>query len=246
MSALLAAEFLKLRSTRTVWALLVATLAVTALAVAGVMAAVGDSTVVTLESERGIQTVLHVSVSGGIFVLVLGVIISAGEYRQRTATDTFLTTPRRWLVIVAKLITGATAGVLFGALSASVAMGVAIALYALQGYAFPLGSTEAWSAFAGTVLYAALFGAVGAATGSLIRNQVTGIVGWLAWLFVVETIVVGFVPEVGRWLPAAAGRALVRDPDGDLLAQPMAALVLASYAIVVMAFAVVAERRRDA
>lgn len=246
MNALLAAEFLKLRTTRTVWALLAATLAVTALAVAGVMAAVADSTVLSLESERGIRTVLHVSVSGGIFVLVLGVIISAGEYRQGTATDTFLTTPRRWLVIVAKLITGATAGVLFGALSAGVAIGVAIALYALQGYVFPLGSSEAWSILAGTVLYAALFGALGAATGNLVRNQVAAIVGWLAWLFVVETIVLGFVPEVGRWLPAAAGRALVRDPDGDLLSQPVAAAVLAIYAIVIMTIAVVAERRRDA
>ncbi|MEK6721854.1 MAG: ABC transporter permease [Chloroflexota bacterium] len=246
MNALLAAEFLKLRTTRTVWALLAATLAVTALAVAGVMAAVADSTVLSLESERGIRTVLHVSVSGGIFVLVLGVIISAGEYRQGTATDTFLTTPRRWLVIVAKLIAGATAGVLFGALSAGVAMGVAIALYALQGYAFPLGSSEAWSILAGTVLYAALFGALGAATGSLVRNQVAAIVGWLAWLFVVETIVLGFAPEVGRWLPATAGRALVRDPSGDLLSQPLAAVVLAIYAIVIMTTAVVVERRRDA
>jgi ABC-type transport system involved in multi-copper enzyme maturation permease subunit len=246
MSALLAAEFLKLRTTRTVWALLVATLAVTALAVAGVMAAVADSSVVSLGTERGIRTVLHVSVSGGIFVLVLGVIISAGEYRQGTATDTFLTTPRRWLVIVAKLITGALAGVLFGALAASVAMGVAIALYALQGYAFPLGSSDAWSVLAGTVLYAAMFGAIGAATGSLVRNQVTAIVGWLAWLFVVETIVLGFVPAVGRWLPAAAGRALVRDPNGDLLTQPMAAAVLATYGVVIMVIAVAIERRRDA
>ena len=39
MNALLATEFLKLRTTRTVWALLAATLAVTALAVAGVIAA---------------------------------------------------------------------------------------------------------------------------------------------------------------------------------------------------------------
>lgn len=246
MSALLAAELLKLRTTRTVWALLAATLAVTALAVAGVIAAVADSAVLSLESETGVRTVLHVSVSGGIFVLVLGIIISAGEYRQGTATDTFLTTPRRWLVIVAKLITGATAGVLFGALSAGVAIAVAGALYALQGYAFPLGSSEAWSILAGAVLYGALFGALGAATGSLVRNQVGAIVGWLAWLFVVETIVIGFVPAVGRWLPAAAGRALVRDPSGDLLNQPMAAAVLAFYGVVIMTIAVVAERRRDA
>lgn len=246
MNALLAAEFLKLRTTRTVWALLAATLAVTALAVAGVFAAVADSAFLSLESETGVRTVLHVSSSGALFVLVLGVIISAGEYRQGTATDTFLTTPRRWLVIIAKLVAGASAGVVFGALSATVAMAVAAGLYALEGYAFPLGSSEARSILTGAVLYATLFGALGAATGSLVRNQVGAIVGWLAWLFVVETIVLGLAPGIGRWLPATAGRALVRDPAGELLSQPVAAVALAAYAIVIMGAAVIVERRRDA
>jgi len=51
---------------------------------------------------------------------------------------------------------------------------------------------------AGAVFYAALFGAIGAATGSLIRNQVVAIVGWLVWLTVVEHIAgAGFLPRSG-------------------------------------------------
>lgn len=245
MSALLAAEALKLRTTRTMWALLGATLGVTALAVAGAVLSADDTTL-DLESDRGVRTVLHVSGAGAVFVLVLGVIISAGEYRQRTAVDTFLTTPQRWRVVVAKLVTGLTVGAGFGAGASLVAMAVADHTYRTEGYTLPLSSGDLWSTLGGSVLYAALFGAIGAATGSLVRNQVGAIVGCLGWLFVVENLVLEIAPRVGRWLPAAAGRALVRDPAGELLSQSTAAVVLATYAAVVVVAAVVGESRRDA
>ena len=163
-----------------------------------------------------------------------------------TATDTVLTTPRRWRVIAAKLGVAATTGIVFGALSAGVSIAVANLTYRLEGYTLPLDSTEGWVTMAGAVLYAALFGALGAATGSLVRNQVAAIVGWLAWLFVVEHIAVGFLPDLGRWLPAAAGQALVRAPNQELLAQPAAAAVLTAYGAVIMTLAIVSERHRDA
>jgi hypothetical protein len=149
-------------------------------------------------------------------------------------------------VIAAKLGVAATTGIVFGALSAGVSIAVANLSYRLEGYTLPLGSSEGWSTLAGAILYAALFGALGAATGSLVRNQVVAIVGWLAWLFVVEHIAVGFLPDLGRWLPAAAGQALVRAPNPELLAQTTAAAVLAIYAAVIMSVAVVSERHRDA
>jgi len=245
MSALLAAEALKLRTTRTVWALLGATLGVTALAVAGAVLSADDTTL-DLESDRGVRTVLHVSASGAIFVLVLGIIVSAGEYRQRTAVDTFLTTPQRWRVVLAKLVTGLAVGAGFGGASALLAMAVANHTYRMEGLTLPLDSGDVWSTLAGSVLYAALFGAIGAATGSLVRSQVGAIVGCLGWLFVVENLVLELAPRAGRWLPAAAGRALVRDPAGELLSQSTAAVVLAGYAAVVAVAAVAWESRRDA
>lgn len=246
MTGLLAAEALKLRTTKTAPALLAATLAVTGLAVAAAVLTGADEAGLDLESARGVRTVLHVSASGAIFVLVLGIILSAGEHRQRTATDTFLTTPDRRRVVAAKLAVGSAAGVVFGALAAGVAMAVANHLYGTKGYTFPLDSGTGWSILVGAVLYAALFGALGAATGSLVRDQVGAIVGWLAWLFVVENIVLAVAPDVGRWLPAAAGRALVRDPASDLLSQPTGAAVLAAYVAVIVSLAVLSERRRDA
>jgi ABC-type transport system involved in multi-copper enzyme maturation permease subunit len=242
---LLLAEALKLRTTRTMWALLGATVAVSALAVASAVI-VGADANLDLESARGAREIMNVTANGAIFVLVLGVIVSAGEFRMGTATDTFLTTPRRWRVVAAKLVTAAGVGLLFGALAAGVSLGVAGLSYRLEGLTFPLGSSDAWSTLGGSVLYAALFGAIGAATGSLVRNQVVAIVGWLVWIAVVEHIATGFAPDIGRWLPVAAGRALVGETGQDLLSRGAAAIVLASYAIVIMGMAIVTERYRDA
>lgn len=245
MSDLLRAELMKLRTTRTVWALLIATVAVTAAAVAGAVS-VADRAGVVLESDEGVRLVLHVSGVGAVFVLVLGIIMSAGEFRHATATDTFLTTPRRGRVLLAKVLTATGVGMAFGAVSAGTALAVATHAYQIQGRTFPLDGAGAGTILAGAVVYAALFGALGAAVGGLVRNQIGAIVGCLAWLFVAEQIVLGLVPSVGRYLPAAVGRALVRDPDGELLAQGSAGLVLALYALAVMAAGVYVERRRDA
>jgi ABC-2 type transport system permease protein len=245
MTDLLAAEFGKLRTTRTPWALLAATVAVSALAVASAVV-VGADASLGLETTQGVRSILSVSANGAIFVLVLGIIISAGEYRQRTIIDTFLTTPRRPRVIVAKLTAAAAAGVVFGALAAGVSMAAGDVAYRLEGFTLPLDSADVWSVLAGAVLYATLFAAIGAATGSLVRNQVVAIVGWLAWLAVVEHITVGLVPAVGRWLPAAAGQALVRTPNEDLLSPLAAAVVLALYAAAIMSAAILVERYRDA
>jgi ABC-2 type transport system permease protein len=246
MSALIAAELLKLRSTRTAALLLAATLGLTGLAVAAAVVVGADSRSLDLESDRGVRTVLHVSASGGLFVLVLGVILTAGEYRHGTFIDTFLTTPNRARLTAAKVAVGLGSGVVFGALSALVALAAANHAYQLEGFSFPLDSGEAWSILTGAVGYAALFGALGAATGGLLRNQVAAIVGWLAWMFVIESIVLQTAPGIGRWLPASAGRALVRDPADDLVSQPIAALVLIAYAAAFVLLAVLAERTRDA
>jgi ABC-2 type transport system permease protein len=245
MTDLVAAEVLKLRTTRTPWALLAATLAVSALAVASAITVAAD-TDLNLESVRGVRTILNVSASGAIFVLILGIIISAGEYRQHTAIDTFLTTPRRSRVIAVKLAVAGGTGIIFGALTSGVSIAVADVTYALSGLTFPLGSSDAWATMGGATLYAALFAAMGAATGSLVRNQVVAIVGWLAWIAVVEHIAVGLVPALGRWLPAAAGRALMRSPGEDSLSPLTAGLVLAAYAVTIMGAAIMVERYRDA
>src|SRR5439155_26494544 len=105
MIDLLAAEWLKLRTTRLLHGMVPATVALSCAAVAGaVLSANGAG---ALESTDGIRRVLPVTGIGAIIVLVVGVIISSGEYRHGTAADTFLTTPRRHQVLAAQFVVGA-------------------------------------------------------------------------------------------------------------------------------------------
>ena len=192
---LLLAEALKLRTTRTMWALLGATVAVSALVATAVV--VGSDTNLDLESARGAREI---------------------DERHREWRD-LRACPRRdplggrvphgygdrHLPHHAAPVAGGcgqardrrrAVGLVFGALAAGVSIGIAGLSYRLEGLTFPLGSSDAWSTVGGSVLYAALFGAIGAATGSLVRNQVVAIVGWLAWIAVVEHIATGFAADV--------------------------------------------------
>jgi len=245
VTRLLNAELLKLRTTKTPWVLALTTIALSGLAVASTVV-VGSGTDFDLESVSGARDVLSTAVAGGIVVLVLGIIITAGEYRHGTSVETFLTTPQRWKVIVAKLVTATMAGGVVGSLASAVALLATLVTYRSNGLVFPLDAAQASSTLGAAVLYAALFAAMGAATGSLIRNQVAAIAGWLSWIAVVEHIAEGFFPTVGRWLPVGAGRALVSGGATDLLAPAMAAVVLCAYAAAIMGAAIGTERLRDA
>lgn len=227
MGDLVAAEWLKLRTTRLLHGMVPVAVALSFAAVAGaVLSADGAA---ELEASDGIRRVLSVTGTGALVVLVAGIIVAAGEYRHGTAADTFLTTPRRPRVVAAKLAVGALVGVATGIVSALACLGIAVVLYRADGATFPTGEGEVWLTLAGTLVYTTLFAVLGVAVGSLVRNQVIAVTGALTWFAVVEHTLVGLVPDVGRWLPVAAGQAIVRSPVEGLLSPLAATAVLAAY-----------------
>jgi hypothetical protein len=71
--------------------------------------------------------------------------------------------------------------------------------------------------------------------GALLRNQTAAVGAVLAWLLAVEGLIGDLLGRsaVLRWLPAAAGRALVQvESAGDTLALPAAAVVFTAYVAV--------------
>lgn len=243
MRSLLSAEFLKLRTTKTMWGLLFAVVAITTLSVSASVAGVGN---LDLESDEGIKAVLHVAGSGALFVLMLGIIVTAGEYRQRTAVDTFLTTPKRTRVLVSKLTASVSTGAAYGAVATVVAIVTATIAYRMKGLSLPLGNGLAWQILIGAVIYAALFGGLGASIGSLIRNQIFAIIFAIAVMIIAEPMIFVLSPALGKWFPAALGRSLVSDPGGDYVGPVLAGLLLFIYALAIMSIAALVESRRDA
>jgi ABC-2 type transport system permease protein len=244
MSALIAAEWLKLRTTRLLFGMIPAALALSFAAVAGKV--LSTDTATQLESTDGIRQTLAVTGTGAILVLVVGILVSAGEYRHGTAADTFLTTPRRHEVVMAKLVVGAGLGLAVGGVTALACVGIASGLYAAEGATFPLDNADVWLTLAGTLVYTTLFAVLGVALGSLTRNQTLAISGALAWLAIVEHLLVGLLPDIGRWLPAAAGQAIVRTPLDDLLSPLAGTAVLTAYAAVIAVAGIRVAATRDA
>jgi ABC-2 type transport system permease protein len=246
MTKLIRTEFLKLRTIRLPWGLLAGTAALTAL-ITTLLASrtghvgLGGEVIPRLSTADGVSRVITATRFGMLFATVLGITISSGEFRHGTATPTYLAAPQRARVMLAKIIAGTVAGAVFGAVAAGVGTGIGLAFVVGKGFAIPLATGTIVRYAMGSVLAAALFGAIGVALGSLIRNQVAGVVGVFAWGFVIENILVGVLPSVGRYLPytlsiSMAGRA---QRGIEPLPFAVATAIIAGVAVVI---AVVAAR----
>ncbi len=229
MSDLVAAEWLKLRTTRLLSGTLLAAVAISSAAVAGSVLA-ADRSAIALDSSEGVRRILPVTGTGAVLVLVTGILIAAGEYRHGTAADTFLTTPRRHRVVAAKLAIGAFVGAAAGMLISITCVGVAALLYEVRDATLPFDDAELWLTLLGVIAYTTLFALVGVAVGTLVRNQLLAVAGALAWIAIVEHILVNLLPAIGRWLPAAAGQAIVRTPLDGLLSPLAGVALLTAYA----------------
>ena len=231
MNRLIRTELLKQRTTRTF---------VAGIAAAPVVAGFITVAILSLSGKEGndpLSSDSLVHVIGGpadvitLIAVMLGVLGMAGEYRHQTITTTFLATPRRRDVVVAKLAAHAVTGALMGVLSLLVSTAIAVPwLYASDVDVHLDGQTA--TVAAGLIVSAALYGALGVSVGALLRNQTTAAAAVLVWLLAVEGLIADLLHRAAftQWLPAAAGRALVHVGDGgDGLAVPAAAAVFTLY-----------------
>jgi ABC-2 type transport system permease protein len=246
MDRLVAAEWLKLRTTRILWAAVPAVVLLAAVAVAGVALSSEATGVALLEPTEGVRNAaLHLTSTGAVLVMVLGILISAGEYRTQTATDTFLTEPRRHRVVAAKLVIGALLGLALGVLGAGLGLPVAYVWFEAEGTTFPAGDADLWLTLGGVVLYAVLFGTLGVAFGVLVRNPVVAIVSALTFVLLLEQLLTQSGASMAEWFPGNAGAAVVRTP-GEFLDPGAGAALLLVYALVIALAGMVVVTRRDA
>jgi len=235
MTALVRAELLKLRTVALPAWLLVTTLALVALSVCATVLTAGLEGVPLQLDDPDLLARSAASASAGTLVLiVLGILMLTQEFRFGTATPSFLTTPRRGRVVVAKLVAVSLTGALFAALSVLVALGLSYALIAVRGGSAVFDATV-WQVLAGVFLVLLLYGPIGLGVGALIRNQIAAVVISLAWVFVLEQLLVALLPEVGRWTPGGGTAAVLQLGElattrGDLLPVWGGALLLLAYA----------------
>jgi ABC-2 type transport system permease protein len=244
MRSLISAEFLKLRTVRAPWLLLAAGPLLVLAGISGLIVSGNDPR----DPGQQAQALAHVGLTA-IFALAFGILAVAGEYRHKTITDTYLSTPHRGRVIGAKLIAYAACGALAAVVSAAVGLAVAAAWWADKGAPFAWGSSPMWTTIGGGIAWNAAFAALGVGLGALVRNLVAAIAVALAWIALVEGIVGQLIGNLARWLPFSAGQALGQGAkvmlSGRLLPRWGGGAVLVAYAVVFAAAAVATSIRRD-
>jgi ABC-2 type transport system permease protein len=169
------------------------------------------------------------------------------EYRHRTATPTFLTSPRRGHVVVAKLVAYALAAVPFALLVVAVNY-VVVAIHAGARGAAPALNGDNLSTLAMSGLALVIYAVIGVGLGALLRNQVGAIVGGLVYLFVIEPIIRAIPATAGayKWMPGGALEALTATFQGpELLEAWQGGLLLLGYGLVAAVLGTFLAVRRD-
>jgi ABC-type transport system involved in multi-copper enzyme maturation permease subunit len=210
-------ELLKLRTTRLTAGLLAAAAAWTALVASIESSRSGISGMVpSLSGAAGERDVLTSTGFALIVAMVFGAMVTSGEFRHRTATDTYLDEPDRARVLVAKTLVAALGGALFGLVGTAITTLVGLGFTTSKGYDVVLTAGTIAGYSAGAVLGAALLAAMGAGLGALIRGQVASIIAVFAWGFGVEQIVGGLISSAAPYLPFMAAATMAGAGSGGM------------------------------
>ncbi len=251
MIRLIQGEFAKLFSTKLWLWLLLGAFAMTALFMSFTIGFDGQegNPSPRLTTAEGQRNLFSVPASAGIFGLILGIIAITGEFRHQTVTPTFLATPHRGRVVIAKLTSYAVTGIGFGVATIAIAIAIALPWLSAKDISVSLGSNGIPGTMLGVVVGVAVYSLLGVGLGALVRNQIAAIVGALVYLFVVEGFVSALptIRDYYKYFPGGANSALTgaTQPNVTLLEPYQGGLLLVAYGLV---FAILGTRiavRRD-
>jgi ABC-2 type transport system permease protein len=249
MGRLVRAEWTKLLTTR-VWiglllgsCLLVGAFAALFTAFAGN----DDSGIAPVGTPAYEQLALAVSANATILFIVLGIIGTTQEYRHRTATPTFLASPHRGRVVIAKLVAYALAAIPMALLVIAVDV-LVVSLYAGAKGTAPSLSGDNLRVLGGAWAALVVYTVIGVGVGALLRNQVGAIVGALVYLFVVEQVIRSIPATSGayKWMPGGGLEAMTATFEGpDLLSASAGGLLLVGYGLLAALLGTLLAVRRD-
>ena len=210
MTRLVRTELLKLATMRLTYGLLAVAAVLSALfsLLENNEAGTAGSGVPPISTADGLRTVTTVTGFAMLFAAVLGSIVANGEFRHSTATLTYLATPKRTRVLLAKVIASSCAGSLFGLVAGIIATGTGLAFAAGHGDQVALSAGTLAGHVAGAVAGAALLAAFGVAIGSLVRSQLATVIGIFVWAIIIESLIGGLYPSTRPYLPYTAATAL--------------------------------------
>lgn len=190
-----------------------------------------------------------------LLTLVVGVMSIGSEYRHKTITSTFLSTPKRVRVMVAKVTSLLGIGAFYGVLFLLGSVGVGGATIAIKGFSPVPEVGPITRALALSLLVLGLWSLVGLGAGILIPNQVAAILIAVGAAWIVEPVAglllsfVSWGQAIVPYLPSQATSAMVgqinTNSDVHLLSWWAGAMVLVAYAAVLAGIGSLVTVRRD-
>lgn len=263
MRALITAEVLRLRSTRLwLWTLLGAIILGGGLI--GLLGLIGpenaEPPMPGLDDPNGIRVVLGLLAITVFVPAVFGTAAMTSEYRHRTITPTFLFAPRRWQVLAAKLVVFAGAGVAYGVVTCTSAVGALYLSAAITGTSIGLSLGTILIMMVRIIVAMAVYCLIGVGVGALVRNQMIAMIIVIGYFYMFETILM-LIPGVNLLYPFLPGGAtaaltsftyLAESASAELgtqavqlLSPTLGAVLLLGYALAAAAVAVALPLRRD-
>jgi len=271
---LVRAELLKIRTTSTWWVFGVILLPLWALAVLynwattnslgnagrteGLSPEQAEQVRVSGEAVN-IATTLYTSGQflGVLLVMLLGAILVTNEFFHQTATTTFLVTPVRERVVLAKLAASVLLGLLFWLVTTIGNLIAVPFILRSMDLGSQLGEPAIWRAIGLNALAFALWAILGVGFGVLIRSQlgatltlsiayVIGNFGATLAFFLLTEYVAQWISKLQVIVPTTASQLMIAGTD--LPGNPprwVGAAVLIGYALVAGAIGTLIVRRRD-
>jgi ABC-2 type transport system permease protein len=238
----LGAELLKIRSTRTTIGLLAGLIALALLFTVLTCTLSATSTVLT---EQDQVSLLSFGSIAGVFAALAGVMLFTSEYRFGTIRPTFLFNPSRSRLVATKITAGALSGLVFGIIGEGLVFSIGIIILKASGIPIAMNGANMTELLVGAIAGTALWGAIGVGVGAIVPNQVGAVITLLAWGFVAENLVFGFLPQIGRFLPVHASDAMMGPIQTQLLPGDAGTIVVVTWAVVLALAGFVMLKRRD-
>ncbi|HEY0002466.1 MAG TPA: ABC transporter permease [Actinoplanes sp.] len=268
---LVKAELFKIRTTSLWWILAIVLLPLYAASVALNWAVAASQTGTDASGEAGgeltrtaadpARTAAELYTSGQymgvLIVLLLSAIIVTSEFFHLTATSTFLVTPRREAVILAKFAAAVIVSLLVWAATTLLNLAIVPLILSSQNVGAQLGESTVWQAVGLNALAFVLWAVLGVGAGVLIRSQIAATLV-LAILYTVGSTVIQVLFDllsnvVAEWIgslqvliPTVASQLMISGVDlpGDP-PRYVGALVLIGYALVGGVLGTVLTKHRD-
>lgn len=167
-------------------------------------------------------------------MLIIGILLMAGEFRHNTITSTLLITPDRKRMVGAKLAASGIVGLALGIVASLLTAAIALPWLAQRNVDLGAHGTDILVVLAGGIAATVLGALMGVGLGALMTNQTLAVTATLVWVLVVESLLGSFASGIGRFFPGGAASAMssVAPPSGDALPFWIAGLLFTGYTLI--------------